>query len=95
MDYDEWQEICKAFQEEEKKELKKMSKTKSKVRVKSKQSDKLRSEKNKQELKKNILNTLTHDMQRYRRSVSINTDEKTSTRLRKAISKFRQSISEL
>ena len=92
MDHDEWQEICKAFQEEDKKE---MSKTKSKVRVKSKQSDKLRSEKNKQELKKNILNTLTHDMQRYRRSVSINTDEKTSTRLRKAISKFRQSISEL
>jgi hypothetical protein len=92
MDHDEWQEICKAFEEEDKKE---MSKTKSIVRVKSKQSDKLRSEKNKQELKKNILNTLTHDMQRYRRSVSINTDEKTSTRLRKAISKFRQSISEL
>ena len=92
MDYDEWQEICKAFQEEDKKE---MSKTKSKVRVKSKQSDKLRSEKNKQDLKKSILNTLTHDMQRYKRSVCINTDEKTSTRLRKAISKFRQSISEL
>ena len=92
MDHDEWQEICKAFEEEDKKE---MSKTKSIVRVKSKQSDKLRSEKNKQELKKNILNTLTHDMQRYKRSVSINTDDKTSTRLRKAISKFRQSISEL
>jgi hypothetical protein len=92
MDHDEWQEICKAFQEEDKKE---MSKTKSIVRVKSKQSNKLRSEKNKQELKKNILNTLTHDMQRYKRSVSINTDDKTSTRLRKAISKFRQSISEL
>ena len=91
MDHDEWQEICKAFQEEDKKE---MSKTKSKVRVKSKQSDKLRSEKNKQELKKNILNTLTHDMHRYKR-VAASLDDKTSTRFRKAVSRFRQEVSEL
>jgi hypothetical protein len=95
MDHDEWQEICKAFQEEEKKELKKMSKTKSKVRTKSKHTDKLRVEKHRQELKKNILNTLTHDMHRYKRSAANIMDDKTSTRLRRAISNFRQSISEI
>ena len=94
MDHDEWQEICKAFIEEEKIELKKMSKTKSKVRVKTKHSDKIRSEKQRQELKKNILNTLTHDMHRYKR-VAGSLDDKTSTNLRKAISNFRQEVSEL
>ena len=94
MDHDEWQEICKAFIEEEKKELKKMSKTKSIVRVKTKHSDKIRSEKQRQELKKNILNTLTHDMHRYKR-VAGSLDDKTSTNLRKAISNFRQEVSEL
>jgi DNA-binding transcriptional regulator GbsR (MarR family) len=91
MDYDEWQEICKAFQEEDKKE---MSKTKSKVRVKTKHSDKIRSEKHRQELKKNILNTLTHDMHRYKR-VAASLNDNTSTRFRKAVSNFRQQISEL
>jgi hypothetical protein len=94
MDHDEWQEICKAFIEEEKKELKKMSKTKSKVRVKTKHSDKIRSEKHRQELKKNILNTLTHDMHRYKR-VAASLNDNTSTRFRKAVSNFRQQISEL
>ena len=61
MDYEDF---VKAFREEEKKE---MSKTKSIVRVKTKHSDKIRSEKYRQEFKKNILNTLTHDMHRYKR----------------------------
>ena len=87
MDYEDF---VKAFREEEKQ----MSKTKSKVRVKTKQSDKLRSEAYRRELKKNILNTLTHDMHRYKR-VAASLDDKTSTRFRKAVSNFRQSISEL
>jgi len=73
---------------------KEMSKTKSKVRVKTKHSDKIRSEKHRQELKKNILNTLTHDMHRYKR-VAASLNDNTSTRLRKAISNFRQEVSEL
>jgi len=87
MDYEDF---VKAFREEEKQ----MSKTKSKVRVKTKHSDKLRSEAYRRELKKNILNTLTHDMHRYKR-VAASLDDKTSTRFRKAVSNFRQSISEL
>jgi DNA-binding transcriptional regulator GbsR (MarR family) len=88
MDYEDF---VKAFREEEKKE---MSKTKSIVRVKTKHSDKIRSEKYRQEFKKNILNTLTHDMHRYKR-VAASLDDKTSTRFRKAVSKFRQEVSEL
>jgi DNA-binding transcriptional regulator GbsR (MarR family) len=88
MDYEDF---VKAFREEEKKE---MSKTKSIVRVKTKHSDKVRSEKYRQEFKKNILNTLTHDMHRYKR-VAASLDDKTSTRFRKAVSRFRQEISEL
>jgi len=72
-----------------------MSKTKSKVRTKSKHTDKLKVEKQRQTLKKDILNTLTHDMRRYKRYAANISDDKTSTRLRKAISNFRQSISEL
>ena len=87
----EYEEFVKAFREEEKKE---MSKTKSIVRVKTKHSDKVRSEKHRQELKKNILNTLTHDMHRYKR-VAASLDDKTSTRFRKAVSNFRQEVSEL
>ena len=86
----EFEELVKAFREEEKQ----MSKTKSKVRVKTKHSDKIRSEKHRQELKKNILNTLTHDMHRYKR-VAASLDDKTSTGFRKAVSEFRQNISEL
>ena len=71
-----------------------MSKTKSIVRVKTKHSDKIRSEKYSQEFKKNILNTLTHDMHRYKR-VAASLDDKTSTRFRKAVSRFRQEVSEL
>jgi hypothetical protein len=88
-------DLVRAFREEEKKQLKKMSKTKSKVRTKSKHSDKLRVEKQRQTLKRDILNTLTHDMHRYKRSAARILDDKTSTRLRRAISNFRQSISEL
>jgi len=88
MDYEDF---VKAFREEEKKE---MSKTKSIVRVKTKHSDKIRSEKYRQEFKKNILNTLTHDMHRYKR-VAASLDDKTSTRFRKAVSRFRQEVSEL
>ena len=87
----EFEELVKAFREEEKKE---MSKTKSIVRVKTKHSDKIRSEKYRQEFKKNILNTLTHDMHRYKR-VAASLDDKTSTRFRKAVSRFRQEVSEL
>ena len=87
----EYEEFVKAFREEEKKE---MSKTKSIVRVKTKHSDKLKSEKYRQEFKKNILNTLTHDMHRYKR-VAASLDDKTSTRFRKAVSRFRQEVSEL
>jgi hypothetical protein len=87
----EYEEFVRAFREEEKKE---MSKTKSIVRVKTKHSDKIRSEKYRQEFKKNILNTLTHDMHRYKR-VAASLDDKTSTRFRKAVSKFRQEVSEL
>jgi len=87
MDYEDF---VKAFREEEKQ----MSKTKSKVRVKTKHSDKLRSEAYRRELKKNILNTLTHDMHRYKR-VAASLDDKTSTRFRKAVSRFRQEVSEL
>ena len=87
----EFEELVKAFREEEKKE---MSKTKSIVRTKTKHSDKLRSEKYRQEFKKNILNTLTHDMHRYKR-VAASLDDKTSTRFRKAVSRFRQDVSEL
>ena len=87
----EYEEFVKAFREEEKKE---MSKTKSIVRVKTKHSDKIRSEKYRQEFKKNILNTLTHDMHRYKR-VAASLDDKTSTRFRKAVSRFRQEVSEL
>ena len=88
MDYEDF---VKAFREEEKKE---MSKTKSIVRVKTKHSDKIRSEKYRQEFKRNILNTLTHDMHRYKR-VAASLDDKTSTRFRKAVSRFRQEVSEL
>ena len=88
MDYEDF---VKAFREEEKTE---MSKTKSIVRVKTKHSDKIRSEKYRQEFKKNILNTLTHDMHRYKR-VAASLDDKTSTRFRKAVSRFRQEVSEL
>ena len=91
MDYEDF---VKAIREDEIKELKKMSKTKSIVRVKTKHSDKVRSEKHRQELKKNILNTLTHDMHRYKR-VAASLDDKTSTRFRKAVSNFRQEVSEL
>jgi hypothetical protein len=87
MDYEDF---VKAFREEEKQ----MSKTKSIVRVKTKHSDKLKSEKYRQEFKKNILNTLTHDMHRYKR-VAASLDDKTSTRFRKAVSRFRQEVSEL
>jgi DNA-binding transcriptional regulator GbsR (MarR family) len=87
----EFEELVKAFREEEKKE---MSKTKSIVRVKTKHSDKIRSEKYRQEFKKNILNTLTHDMHRYKR-VAASLDDKTSTGFRKAVSRFRQEVSEL
>ena len=87
----EFEELVKAFREEEKKE---MSKTKSIVRTKTKHSDKLRSEKYRQEFKKNILNTLTHDMHRYKR-VAASLDDKTSTGFRKAVSRFRQEVSEL
>ena len=87
MDYEDF---VKAFREEEKQ----MSKTKSIVRVKTKHSDKLKSEKYRQEFKKNILNTLTHDMHRYKR-VAASLDDKTSTRFRKAVSRFRQDVSEL
>jgi hypothetical protein len=87
MDYEDF---VKAFREEEKQ----MSKTKSIVRVKTKHSDKIRSEKYRQEFKKNILNTLTHDMHRYKR-VAASLDDKTSTRFRKAVSRFRQEVSEL
>ena len=87
MDYEEF---IKAFREEERQ----MSKTKSIVRVKTKHSDKIRSEKYRQEFKKNILNTLTHDMHRYKR-VAASLDDKTSTRFRKAVSRFRQEVSEL
>jgi DNA-binding transcriptional regulator GbsR (MarR family) len=88
MDYEG---LCKLFRQEKKEE---MSKTKSIVRVKTKHSDKVRSEKYRQEFKKNILNTLTHDMHRYKR-VAASLDDKTSTRFRKAVSRFRQEISEL
>ena len=87
MDYEDF---VKAFREEEKQ----MSKTKSIVRVKTKHSDKLKSEKYRQEFKQNILNTLTHDMHRYKR-VAASLDDKTSTRFRKAVSRFRQDVSEL
>ena len=87
MDYEDF---VKAFREEDKQ----MSKTKSIVRVKTKHSDKLKSEKYRQEFKKNILNTLTHDMHRYKR-VAASLDDKTSTRFRKAVSRFRQEVSEL
>ena len=87
MDYEDF---VKAFREEEKQ----MSKTKSIVRVKTKHSDKLKSEKYRQEFKKNILNTLPHDMHRYKR-VAASLDDKTSTRFRKAVSRFRQEVSEL
>ena len=92
--FDDYEAFVKAIREDEIKELKKMSKTKSIVRVKTKHSDKIRSEKHRQELKKNILNTLTHDMHRYKR-VAASLDDKTSTGFRKAVSKFRQNISEL
>ena len=87
MDYEDF---VKAFREEEKQ----MSKTKSIVRVKTKHSDKLKSEKYRQEFKKNILNTLTHEMHRYKR-VAASLDDKTSSRFRKAVSRFRQEVSEL
>jgi len=92
--FDDYEAFVKAIREDEIKELKKMSKTKSKVRVKTKHSDKIRSEKHRQELKKNILNTLTHDMHRYKR-VAASLNDNTSTRFRKAVSNFRQQISEL
>tara|TARA_B100000287_G_C20426296_1_gene699622 strand:+ start:361 stop:639 length:279 start_codon:yes stop_codon:yes gene_type:complete len=92
MDYDD---LVRAFVKEEKKELKRMSKTKSKVRTKNNHANKLKVEKQRQELKKNILNTLTHDMHRYKRSAANISDDKTSTRLRRAISNFRQAISEI
>ena len=92
--FDDYEAFVKAIREDEIKELNKMSKTKSKVRVKTKHSDKIRSEKHRQELKKNILNTLTHDMHRYKR-VAASLNDNTSTRLRKAISNFRQEVSEL
>ena len=92
--FDDYEAFVKAIREDEIKELKKMSKTKSIVRVKTKHSDKVRSEKHRQELKKNILNTLTHDMHRYKR-VAASLDDKTSTRFRKAVSRFRQEVSEL
>jgi len=86
----DYEKFVRAFREEEKQ----MSKTKSIVRVKTKHSDKIRSEKYRQEFKKNILNTLTHDMHRYKR-VAASLDDKTSTRFRKAVSRFRQEVSEL
>jgi len=92
--FDDYEAFVKAIREDEIKELNKMSKTKSKVRVKTKHSDKIRSEKHRQELKKNILNTLTHDMHRYKR-VAASLNDNTSTRFRKAVSNFRQQISEL
>ena len=92
--FDDYEAFVKAIREDEIKELNKMSKTKSKVRVKTKHSDKIRSEKHRQELKKNILSTLTHDMHRYKR-VAASLNDNTSTRLRKAISNFRQEVSEL
>jgi len=92
MNYDD---LVRAFVKEEKKELKRMSKTKSKVRTKSTHANKLKVEKQRKELKKNILNTITHDMHRYKRSAARIVDDKTSTRLRRAISNFRQAISEL
>ena len=92
--FDDYEAFVKAIREDEIKELKKMSKTKSIVRVKTKHSDKIRSEKYRQEFKKNILNTLTHDMHRYKR-VAASLDDKTSTGFRKAVSEFRQNISEL
>ena len=92
--FDDYEAFVKAIREDEIKELNKISKTKSKVRVKTKHSDKIRSEKHRQELKKNILNTLTHDMHRYKR-VAASLNDNTSTRFRKAVSNFRQQISEL
>ena len=92
MDYND---LVRAFVKEEKKELKRMSKTKSKVRTKSTHANKLKVEKQRKELKKNILNTITHDMHRYKRSAANISDDKTSTHLRRAISNFRQAISEL
>ena len=86
----DYEKFVRAFREEERQ----MSKTKSIVRVKTKHSDKLKSEKYRQEFKKNILNTLTHDMHRYKR-VAASLDDKTSTRFRKAVSRFRQDVSEL
>ena len=86
----DYEKFVRAFREEERQ----MSKTKSIVRVKTKHSDKIRSEKYRQEFKKNILNTLTHDMHRYKR-VAASLDDKTSTRFRKAVSRFRQEVSEL
>ena len=86
----DYEKFVRAFREEEKQ----MSKTKSIVRTKTKHSDKLMSEKHRRELKKNILNTLTHDMHRYKR-VAASLDDKTSTRFRKAVSRFRQEVSEL
>ena len=95
MDYDE---LLKAFSEEQKaEETMGTNKTKSKVRAKAKRSTKLDNEARKRSHKKAINVELTRferDIRRNKRAIAASSDE-SSAKLRKAVSNFRQAVSEL
>ena len=95
MDY---KELVRAFSEEQKaEETMGTNKTKSKVRAKAKRSAKLENEARKRSHKKAIVAELARferDIRRNKRAIAASSD-RSSAKLRRAVSNFKQAISEI
>tara|TARA_R100000808_G_C2131489_1_gene140629 strand:+ start:1288 stop:1575 length:288 start_codon:yes stop_codon:yes gene_type:complete len=91
-------ELLKAFSEEQKaEETMGTNKTKSKVRAKSKRSAKLDNEARKRNQKKAIVAELARferEIRRNKRVIATSSD-RSSAKLRRAVSNFKQAISEI
>ena len=100
MDHDEWQDICKAFREEEEEEkfIRMTNKSKSKTRHKKNRRAKLVAEEKKSASKFSIIRAVKDfersTLHRHKRSMALRGEE-ASTRFRRALADFRQAISEI
>ena len=94
----EYDELLKAFNEEQiLEETMGTNKTKSKVMAKAKRSAKLDNEARKRKWKKSLsaaVGRFEHEIKPYKRGIAASSDE-SSVKLRKAVSNFRQAVSEL
>ena len=100
MDHDEWQDICKAFREEEEEEkfIRMTNKSKSKTRHKKNRRAKLVAEGEKSATKHSVIRAIKeferNTLHRYKRTMAMR-GEVCSTRFRRAVADFRQAVSEI